>query len=57
VGVQPRLPQLPPLDLPIIKAAELECVTDETYKKIKLRNELQKARITTLENNSAITRK
>jgi len=38
------------LRVPVVKAAELECVTDETFKKLKLQNELLKARIETLKN-------
>ena len=51
VEYKPTPLSLPPeLRVPVVKPVELECVTDETYKNLKLQNKLHKARIETLKN-------
>jgi len=46
----PVLKLPPPLVTPVLKMAELECVSDETFKKIDLLSNLKSERIKTLEN-------
>lgn len=47
VGV---LPLPPRLVVPVVRAEQLQCVSDRTYREIKLQAEMRKARIKTLEN-------
>lgn len=46
----PVLQLPPPLVTPVLKMAELQCVSDETFKKIDLLSSLKSERIKTLEN-------
>ena len=52
----PELNIPPELQLPKVAASELACVSDEAYRNLKLRDELQKQRIKTLENIIKTTR-
>jgi len=50
ISVKPtKLPVPPPIDLPKITAAELQCVSDATITKLVARDKLLQTRIHTLE--------
>jgi len=57
IPTQAKLPLPPEITYPVITADEVQCLTDNVFNKIKMRDKLKSARIETLKNIIKTTHK